>query len=150
MSNVSYLHQWNPDLCIDVIVAGAEVILDFNRPLYKLFRDENRHKDRIFPTTKDVQQGKFLEYANRTDLIFQLKSRFDEALEEGTRQASLNSYFKTLIPYILWCDQEDVLVFTQISIEGYMNAQNEKVMRGEMKSSTYHGVRKSLHNCFIE
>ena len=148
MSNVTYLHHWNPDLCIELKNNGYT--LDFNRPLYKLFKDENRNKRLIYPSTEDVQQGKFSEDANRREIIVQLKSRFDEALEEGTSHASLKSYFGHLLLYILWCDQEDVLVFTQISIEGYMNALNERVMRGELKNASYCTMRLILSICSIQ
>ncbi|GEM77212.1 phage integrase N-terminal SAM-like domain-containing protein [Vibrio sagamiensis] len=138
MSNVTYLHKWNPDLCIQLDVDG-EKSLDFNRLLLK-----------SLPSTEDLKKSKQFEYVDREGFILQLKTRFDEIIEEGGSHENLYSYFLKLSQYIRWCDKRDVEAFTQSSIEGYMNHQNERVMRGKIKNSTYSKSHTLLQSLFTQ
>ena len=138
MSNVTYLHKWNPDLFIQLDVEG-EKSLDFNRLLVK-----------SLPSTEDLKKSKQFEYVDREGFILQLKTRFDEIIEEGGSHEKLYSYFLKLSQYIRWCDKRDVEAFTQSSIEGYMNHQNERVMRGKIKNSTYSKSHTLLQSLFTQ
>lgn len=125
MSNLTHIHGWNPDLCIQ-LETGSNNLADFNRLLVK-------HA----PSTKTLQQGVEFECANRKDFILQIKARFDENIEEGSSHSTLYSHFNRLMQYLQWCDKEGDEAFTQSSLEGYMNHQNDRVTWGQIKSSTY-------------
>ncbi|PML49510.1 hypothetical protein BCT76_08955 [Vibrio tasmaniensis] len=125
MSNVTYLHKWNPDLCLQLNTAD-NLLADFNRCLVK-----------HFPSTNALQQGQQFEGADREGFVLQVKSRFDEAIEEGSSHKTLYTQFNTLSLYLRWCDNSDVEAFTQSSVEGYMVHLNERVMLGLIKNSTY-------------
>ncbi|WP_264878293.1 hypothetical protein [Vibrio agarivorans] len=141
MSNVTYLHDWNPDLCIQL---GTEHILraDFNRFLVK-----------HFPSTESMQQGNDFEHADREGFILQLKARFDEAIEEGGSHRSLYALFLKASQYLRWCDKAEVEAFTQPSIEGYMSHINERVMLGQLKNSSYsltHSLMMTLFTQYLD
>ncbi|AYM85537.1 hypothetical protein [Pseudoalteromonas agarivorans] len=125
MSNVTYLHNWNPNLCIQLEI-GSNNKADFNRFLVK-----------HYPSTQALQQGGEFEDANREGFILQLKSGFDEAIEEGGSHSALFNLFFTTSQYLRWCDKENIAAFTQFSLEGYMNHQNVRVMLGQIRSSSY-------------
>lgn len=132
MSNVTHLHNWDPNLCI-LLDAGGNYSADLNRFLVK-------HS----PSTKAIQQGQAFEDADREGFILELKSRFDEAIEEGGSHSSLYGVFNQAFNYLRWCDKENVIAFTQSSIEGYMSYQNERVMLRYIKNSTYTGIRSNM------
>lgn len=136
MSNVTYLHKWNPNLCIQLEKLDTSKI-DFNRFLVK-----------HFPSTQALQKGQELEDADREGSILQIKSRFDEVIEEGVSHSRLCSLFYSLSLYLRWCDKSDVKAFTQSSVEGYMNHQNERVMRGQFQSSSYALCRSQMVTLF--
>ncbi|MFV8453761.1 hypothetical protein ACNO5M_01515 [Vibrio owensii] len=125
MSNITHLHGWNPDLCIQLDTEDNN-LADFNRLMMK-----------HIPSTKDLQQGKVFENADRKGFILQMKARFDEVIEEGGSHKTLYSFFNRATQYLQWCDKEGSEAFTQSSLEGFMGNQNERVMLGEIKSSTY-------------
>lgn len=138
LSNVKYLHNWNPELCI-------QLETDYNQKA-----DFNRFLVKNFPPTSDIQRGKQFEDAQRESHIIQLKSRFDEAIAEGGSQSTLNSLFKEISQYLRWCDKESVIAFTQSSLEGYMHYQNERVMLGQIQSSTYTVSHARMTTIFIK
>ncbi|MDH5925108.1 hypothetical protein L8S13_02265 [Vibrio lentus] len=138
MSNITYLHNWNPDLCIHLKVEGNK-LADFNRFLVK-----------NAPSTEALQQGQQFESADRKGCIHQIKARFDEAVEEGGSHEKLHSYFFKLLQYLRWCDKSDVKSFTQSSIEEYMTHQNERVMLGQIKNSTYKKTHTLLLTLFTQ
>lgn len=138
MSNVTYLHDWNPDLCIQLETADNHRA-DFNRFLVK-----------HFPTTESMQQGKDFEHADREGFILQLKARFVEAIEEGGSHRHLYGLFFTASQYLRWCDKAEVEAFTQSSVEGYMSHLNERVMLGQLKNSSYKRFHSSMMTLFTQ
>lgn len=138
MSNVTYLHGWNPDLCIQLETADNHRA-DFNRFLVK-----------YFPSTESMQQGKDFEHADREGFILQLKARFVEAIERGESHPSLCIFFFRVSQYLRWCDKAEIEAFTQSSVEGYMNHQNERVMLGQLKNNTYRQVHSKLLVVFTQ
>ncbi|KJF79834.1 hypothetical protein [Photobacterium angustum] len=138
MSDITYLHNWNPDLCIQ-LKSDKNYRADFNRFLVK-----------HFPSTAVIQQGQEFEDADREGFVLQLKSRFDEAIEENASHETLYSLYFRLSQYLRWCDKESVLSFTQSSIEDYMNHQNLRVMRGEIKSISYTRIYYQIMTVFTQ
>lgn len=138
MSNVTYLHSWNPDLCIQ-LEAADNLRADFNRFLVK-----------HFPTTESMQQGKDFEHADREGFILQLKARFDETIEEGGSHQSLYALFSKASQYLRWCDKAEVEAFTQSSIEGYMSNLNERVMLRQFKNSSYKQTHSLMMTLFTQ
>ncbi|MCR9900957.1 hypothetical protein NB595_22225 [Vibrio alginolyticus] len=132
MSNITHLHNWNPDLCIELNVNGNARV-DFNRLLFK-------HA----PSTKALQQGQQFEGADREAFILQMKARFDEIIKEGGSHSTLYTHFHRVVQYLQWCDKKTDEAFSQSSIENYMNYQNERVMLGQVKSVTYAQVHASI------
>lgn len=138
MSNVTYLHDWNPDLCIQLDTDNNHRA-DFNRFLVK-----------HFPSTESMQQGKDFEHVDREGFILQLKARFVEAIEEGGSHHRLYGLFLNASQYLRWCDRAAVDAFTQSSIEGYMNHLNERVMLGQLKNCSYKGTHSSMMTLFTQ
>lgn len=124
MSNVTYLSGWKPELCI-VLEIGRKNKADFNRFLAK-----------HLPSTQQLQQDCQFEDADREGFVFQLKSRFDEKIEEGGSHSTLYSYYAACSQYLRWCDSNSLAAFTQVSLEGYMLHEQTRVMQG-LKSTTY-------------
>ncbi|MBY8156235.1 hypothetical protein KW499_20850 [Vibrio fluvialis] len=125
MSNIAYLHDWKPELCIQLDTEDNHKA-DFNRFLVK-----------HFPTTKQLQQGNQFEDAEREGFILQFKSNFDNKIEEGDSHHSLYIIFIRCSNYLRWCDKKGEIAFTQTSLESYMLNEQTKVMMGQQKSSTY-------------
>ena len=138
MNNITYLHSWNPGLCIQ-LETDSNHRADFNRFLVK-----------HFPSTKAMQQGREFEDADRDGFVLQLKSRFDEAIKESVSHTSLYTMFSKTSQYLQWCDKEGVKSFTQSSIEGYINHLNVCVMLGQLKSSSYRTSSSSLVVVFTQ
>ncbi|UJF18590.1 hypothetical protein L0B53_16490 [Vibrio sp. SS-MA-C1-2] len=138
MSNVTYLHEWEADLCIQLNTEDNRKA-DFNRFLFK-----------HIPSTEAIQQGKPFERADREGFALQLKSRFDEIIDEGGSHVSLSHIFKNTSAYLRWCDNNAMEAFTQSSIEGYMGHENERVMLGQIKSSSYVSKRSYLVTVFTQ
>lgn len=138
MSDVTYLSGWKPELCIQLNTEDNK-LADFNRFLVK-----------FLPSTERLQQGVQFEDADREGFILQLKSRFDEVVEEGGSHSSLYSTFGNVSLYLQWCDEQNVPAFTQRSLEGYLSHQDNKVMLGELKSSTYVQRRSRLATIFTQ
>lgn len=132
VSNVSYLSGWNPNLNIQLRTSDNSKA-DFNRLLAK-----------GVPPTEQMQHGDKFENANRQELILQIKSRFVELMEEGASHQTLYGSFLTCSRYLRWCDREDKTAFTQASLEGYMQDEYIRVMRGEIKRGTYKSKHSSL------
>ncbi|WP_318481438.1 hypothetical protein [Photobacterium leiognathi] len=138
MSNTTYLHNWNPDLCIQ-LKSQNNFRADFNRFLVK-----------HFPSTEAIQQGQESEDADREGFVHQLKYRFDEAIEENASHVTLKNLYSSVSHYLRWCDKEGICSFTQSSIEGFMNHQNERVMRGEVKSTSYMAIHYQILTVFTQ
>lgn len=71
MSNITYLHSWKPELCIQLDTSENH-LADFNRFMVK-----------GFPSTASLQKGERFEDANREGFILQIKSRFNILMGEG-------------------------------------------------------------------
>ncbi|WP_430457919.1 hypothetical protein [Rheinheimera sp.] len=125
MSNISYLSGWEPNLCIQVTTAGSNR-LDFNRFLVK-----------HFPETAKLQQGGQFQDAGRKEVILQLKSRFDDKIEEGASHSTLLHTFLSCSLYLRWCDTHNTPAFVQDSLEGYLLHLQTRVLLGTLKKSTY-------------
>ncbi|EME0093279.1 hypothetical protein VXI05_001275 [Vibrio parahaemolyticus] len=138
MNNVTYLHCWDPELSIQLETENNNKA-DFNRLLCK-----------HVPSTKALQQGGQFEDADREGFIHQLKSRFDEAIEEDESHLTLSTLFFQASQYLQWCDKEGSTAFTQTSLEGYINHINERVLLGQMKSTTYGLKRSSMVVIFTQ
>lgn len=133
MSNVTYLYGWEPNLCIRLVTDNQSRLLDFNRFLIK-----------HFPKTEKLQQGGQFQDAERKELILQLKSRFDEKIEEGVSLNSLLNIFAKCSQYLRWCDTHNKAAFVQASLEGYFLCLQAKVFQGLLKRHYFSQVRSSL------
>jgi len=100
------------------------------------------------PSTRELQEGNKYEVADRKDFILLLKSRFDEALEEGISHSTLYCLFNNTTHYLKWCDNKNTQVFTQHSLERYMSHLNNQVMMGEIKKTTYTVKRSQMVTLF--
>lgn len=138
MSDLIYFGSWKPELCVVLDTEGNDKV-DFNRLLFK-----------HCPSTRQLQQATRLENASRDIFINQLKYRFDEAIEEGKSHKSLYTIFRETFSYLKWCDEQNVLSFTQLSLEGYMSHLDNKVMLGELKNSTYGKTRSNITVLFAQ
>ncbi|EGQ7940180.1 hypothetical protein V4T70_003617 [Vibrio vulnificus] len=138
MNNVTYLHCWDPELSIQ-LETGNNNKADLNRLLFK-----------HVPSTKALQQGGQFEDADREGFIHQLKSRFDEAIDEDESHLTLYTLFFQASQYLQWCDKEGSTAFTQTSLEGYISHINERVLLGQMKSTTYGLKRSSMVVIFTQ
>ncbi|WP_025523471.1 hypothetical protein [Vibrio parahaemolyticus] len=138
MSSVTYLSGWKPELCIELNTKDNNKA-DFNRFIVK-----------HCPSTKQLQQGGEFETANREGFIFQLKSRFDETIEEGGSPNSLYNFFLETYRYLQWCDEQNIPSFSQHSLEGYMSHLDRQVMLGLMKNSTYTTKRSRMVVLFTQ
>lgn len=136
MSNITYLSGWKPELCIELDLESNNKA-DFNRLLVK-----------GIPSTKQLQQGEQFEDTYRESFILQIKARFDEAIKEGASHRTMYALFHTAFSYLKWCDEQSVKAFTQRSLEGYMSYQNNRVMLGEFKSSSYCVIRSQMDVIF--
>ncbi|MEZ9859060.1 hypothetical protein AB4381_11375 [Vibrio splendidus] len=122
---VSYLHGWDSELYLRLNTESNNSV-DFNRFLVK-----------HFPSTTKLQQGDQFEDADRLGLVYQIRVRFGEKIEEGASHDTLYSYYLNMSQYLRWCDLTNAIAFTQDSLEGYMSHQHTRVMQGTIKSSTY-------------
>ncbi|EPJ0262129.1 hypothetical protein ACTBKU_001960 [Vibrio parahaemolyticus] len=136
-SNVIYFSGWNPKLCIQLETEDNN-LADFNRLLYN-----------GFPSTSHIQNVKPVKRAYRDDIILQIKSRFDEQIENGVSHTHLYTIFYMLSHYIRWCDNKEVDAFTRSSLEGYMASLYERTLKGTLKKSTYTQKRTSMSSLFI-
>ncbi|MBU2969985.1 hypothetical protein KO527_11550 [Pseudoalteromonas sp. C2R02] len=136
MSNITYLNTWKPELCIHLI-ANGNCRADFNRLLFK-----------GIPPSKQLRQGDLFKDAQREGFILQIKSRFEEKINEGSSEKTLYSKFIELSRYLKWCDKSEVIAFTQASLESYMTHQQTRVMLGKLKQSTYGSVRSNMVTLF--
>ncbi|MDM5078369.1 hypothetical protein OB931_18620 [Aeromonas media] len=132
MNKVTYLSRWKPELCIQ---------LD---KLYHINADFNRLLMRGCPSTKKLQEGKKYEKADREELILLLKSRFDEALEEGVSHSTLYSLFIATSAYLKFCDNKNIQAFIKYSLDEYMSHLNNQVMIGSIKNTTYTTSRSQM------
>lgn len=138
MNKVTYLSHWRPELCIQLKV-HSHINADFNRLLMK-----------GCPSTKNLQESNKYKSAGREEYILLLKSRFDEALEEGISHASLKLLFCNTHIYLKWCDNQNIQAFTQYSLARYMSYLNNQVMIGEIKNVTYTGKRSLMVSLFTK
>lgn len=137
MSNVSYLSGWEPNLCIQLFTHDGARRLDFNRFLVK-----------HFPEMEKLQQGSQFQDSDRNEVIRQLKSRFDEKIEEGASHATLCGLFYKFSTYLSWCNTNNKAAFVQASLESFMLYQQTKVLQGLIKKSTYKQIRSGLSTLF--
>ncbi len=135
MNNVTYISGWNPKLCIQLDDYRA----DFNRCLFK-----------GLPSTVALQQGGQFNEADRKQIIYQLKSQFDEKIEEGGSLASHKTIFVQTAQYLKWCDEHNTPAFTQRSLEGYMSYMDTKVMLGQYKGNSYKKTRSVMVTLFTK
>lgn len=136
MNKVTYLSHWRPELCIQLNEHGL-INADFNRLLVK-----------GCPSTKKLQESNKYKSADREKIILLLKSKFDEALEEGASHTTLKALFRNAITYIRWCDNKNIKEFTQHSLDGYMSYLNNQAMIGKIKNITYTGMRSLMVKLF--
>lgn len=136
MSNVAYISGWKHELCI-------ELDTEFN---YRA--DFNRFLVKGVPSTELLQQGEGFEDACRDGVILQLKSRFDDMIEEGASHNTLYDIFNKCSIYLRWCDKYNENAFTQASLEGYMQHEQTQAMLGEMKKSYYKQKRSRMSTLF--
>ncbi|CAK3866623.1 hypothetical protein [Vibrio crassostreae] len=138
MTEPTYLSGWKPELCIQLDTESNHKA-DFNRFLVK-----------GFPCTESMQQRNECFDAQRKEIVLQLKERFDEIIEEGGSHTSLHTIFWATSQYLNWCDNEDVKAFTKLSLEGYMGHEQDRVMLGKIKQSTYKQRRSQLSTLFTQ
>ncbi|MEZ9201395.1 hypothetical protein AB4151_03180 [Vibrio splendidus] len=136
MSNITYLHGWKPELCIQ---------FDDNR-----LADFNRFMVKGFPSTTALQQGSRLEDANREGFILQMKSRFGDLMAEGKSHTSLYSTYLQCSLYLRLCDEHDEEAFTQHATEAYFKSLYRGVLLGKIKRSTYKARRSRMLCLFCD
>lgn len=136
MSNIAYLHGWNPELCIQF---DHNCLVDFNRFMVK-----------GFPSTTALQQGGRYEDASREGFILKIKSRFDDFMSEGKSHKSLYSSYNDCSLYLRWCDEHNKEAFTQNATEAYFDSLYYDVLLGTIKRSTYKGKRSRILRLFID
>lgn len=136
VSSTTYLSGWKPELCLQLIVNG-NCRADFNRLLVK-----------GIPSSKQLQQNHLFQDAQREGFILQLKSRFEEKIDEGSSQGTLYTQFIAISHYLKWCDQEKITAFTQRSLESYMAHLQSRVMLGSLKKTSYGGIRSRMVTLF--
>lgn len=131
MSNINYLHGWQPDLCIQ---------LDTND---NNLADFNRFMANGFPSTTSLQQGGRFEDANREGFILQMKFRFDDFMSEGKSHSSLYAAYFECSQYLRWCDGYNEDAFTQHATKAYFESLYKDVLLGKIKRSSY-GIKRSI------
>jgi hypothetical protein len=136
VSSVVYLSGWEPNLCVQLDTENKN-LADFNRLLAK-----------GFPSTERLQQESQFEDANRKVFILQLKDKFNEAMDEGSSHRTLYNIFNSASLYFQWCDKDNLSPFSQDSLERYMTYQQNLVMLGEIKRSTYRKKRSQMVTLF--
>ncbi|WP_258006787.1 hypothetical protein [Vibrio diazotrophicus] len=94
MGNITYLHGWKPELCIQ-LNDSANRSADFNRFMFKGFL-----------STASLQQGGHFESTNREGFILQMKSRFDDFMDEGKSHETLYNTYNECSLYLRWCDEQ--------------------------------------------
>ncbi|MCR9308580.1 hypothetical protein [Vibrio diabolicus] len=139
MSNITYLHGWKPELCIQ-LDNDDKKLTDFNRFMVK-----------GFPSTASLQQGgRCFEDANREGFILQMKSRFDDFMSEGKSHDSLYSTYSKCSQYLRWCDEQNEDAFTQYATETYFRSLYKEVLLGKIKRSTYRIKRSVMLRLFCD
>ncbi|EKO3453401.1 hypothetical protein NTE11_003948 [Vibrio fluvialis] len=138
MSNITYLHGWKPEFCIQ-LDTNDNNLADFNRFMAK-----------GFPSTASLQQGGRFEDANREGFILQMKYRFDDFMGEGKSHNSLYTVYFECSRYLRWCDEHDEEAFTQNSTEAYFESLYKKVLLGKIKRSTYKKKRFYILRLFSD
>lgn len=138
MSNITYLHGWKPELCIQ-LDNSSNCLADFNRFMVK-----------GFPSTASLQQERRFEDANREGFILQIKSRFDEFMSEGRSHDSLYTTYLLCSLYLRWCDERNEEAFTQNSTETYFRSLYQEVLLGTTKRSTYKHKRSMMLRLFCD
>ncbi|WP_421180257.1 hypothetical protein [Aeromonas enteropelogenes] len=136
MINLTAQSTWKPELCIE-LDTGHNHRADFNRFLVK-----------GIPSTEQLQRGCDYEYADRAEFIFQLKFHFDDMMDSGASHNSLYETYAKCSLYLRWCDANNKDAFTKYSLEGYMQHELTRVMRGEIKKSYYKQTRSRMSILF--
>lgn len=136
MTDPTYLSGWKPELCFQ-LNTNNNVLADLNRLLFK-----------DFPPTNKLQQGHQFEDANRKRFVIKLKERISEKIDEGSSHISIYGIFIESSQYLRWCDKQNQSAFSQLSLEGYMEHLQTRVMLGELKRSTYKGRRGNMVTLF--
>ena len=134
MSNIPNIFGWKKDLCITVhsgALKGRN--LDFNRLLHL-----------NCPSTKELQSGKKLGLAKRSDFIIQLKEYFDLKILEGGSIPTLSSLYGEAQNYLKWVDSHCESSFTRISLKKYAEHHLERQRRMEIKKTRYMQIRTQL------
>lgn len=138
MSNIAYLHGWNPELCIQLDTS------------YNHLADFNRFMVKGFPSTASLQQGGRFEDANRDGFILQMKSRFDDFMSEGKSHESLYSIYTKCSRYLRWCDEHNEEAFTQRTTKAYFEFLYKEVLLGKIKRTTYTQKRSVMLRLFCD
>ncbi|MEZ8288173.1 hypothetical protein [Vibrio sp. 10N.237.312.B06] len=136
MSNIAYLHGWKPELCFQL---DDNRLTDFNRFMFK-----------GFPLTALLQKGNQFENANREGFILQMKSRFDDFVDEGKSHQSLYNAYNKCSHYLRWCDENNEEAFTQHATEAYFESLYKEVLLGKIKRSTYGTKRTQILRLFSD
>jgi hypothetical protein len=136
MSNLTYLRDWRPELCIQ-LNTHSNHIADFNRFLVN-----------GLPGTKTIQQEKTLRNANQEPFVLKLCARFQESINEGSSHETLYNLYLATFQYLRWCNQATIDAFTQSSLESYMNTVYQQVLLGQLKKSSYQKKRSLLISVF--
>jgi len=138
MSNLSYMHNWRPELQLTVLNGTNNLRnLDFNRLLY-----------RGVPSAKEIISGNGV-FAYREEIILTLKDRFEEALKSGSVSSpTLVNYYVEIRRYIQYCEKNHLELFTHNSAKRYCDFLYQRVMRCETKSTAYSSQRSKLNGVF--
>jgi len=138
MSNITYLHGWKPELCIQ-LDTSCNHLADFNRLMVK-----------GFPSTASLQQGGRFEDANRDGFILQMKSRFDDVMSEGKSHESLYDIYSECSRYLRWCDEHNEEAFTQRATKAYFAFLYKEVLLGKIKRTSYTQKRSNMLRLFCD
>lgn len=119
--------SWKQELYVKLLNGTNDVRnLDFNRFLYL-----------GTPSLSAITEGNAIT-AQRDIQIYEFFSRCKEALTSGTASPpTIVNYYVAVRRYLSFCDANETPAFTKTSIKIYCDMLYQRVLRNEIKSTTY-------------
>ncbi|EMN1411340.1 hypothetical protein JW310_19470 [Enterobacter cloacae subsp. cloacae] len=131
----SFKNPWSEELTFQVVTGGNErTIIDFNRYNYL-----------YFPSTSTIKTGKVTPVArslNAKDIFFAFK-------HSEYSSVSKHTFFTYLRKYIIFCDNNNLNLFTEGSVHKYGFFQVRRTLKGEIKNSTFTTLISETKGLFL-
>lgn len=131
----SFKNPWTEELILQVITGGNErTIIDFNRYNYL-----------YFPGTSTIKTGKVTPVArslNAKDIFMAFK-------QSQYSSVSKHTFFTYLRKYIIFCDHNNIPLFTANSVQKYGAFQVRRTLKGEIKNSTFTTLISETKGVFL-